>query len=158
MRIGTIILATALVAALPSVALAHCQVPCGIYDDAMRIATIEEHIVTIERAMERITALSSESERNDNQIVRWVVTKEAHAQEVQDIVAEYFMTQRIKPAPAEDGEAVAVYREQLELLHHMLVYAMKCKQGVDTEAAAGLREATRAFRLSYLGEEEPHQH
>ena len=27
--------------------LAHCQVPCGIYDDAVRIIQIREHVTTV---------------------------------------------------------------------------------------------------------------
>ncbi len=30
-----------------SYAAAHCEIPCGIYDDEMRINMIAEHITTI---------------------------------------------------------------------------------------------------------------
>ena len=36
---------------------AHCQVPCGIYDDAVRIVQIEEDITTIRKAMNMINDL-----------------------------------------------------------------------------------------------------
>jgi len=35
------------VVALSSLAFAHCQVPCGIYDDQARLDALEEHITTI---------------------------------------------------------------------------------------------------------------
>ena len=38
---------------------AHCQVPCGIYDDARRVIEIEEHIQTIDKAMDNILKISS---------------------------------------------------------------------------------------------------
>jgi nickel superoxide dismutase len=30
-------------------AAAHCEIPCGIYDDEMRINMVLEHIATIEK-------------------------------------------------------------------------------------------------------------
>ena len=30
---------------------AHCQIPCGVYDDAMRVKMIEEHTLTILKSM-----------------------------------------------------------------------------------------------------------
>ena len=38
--------------------LAHCEVPCGIYDDEARIKEIHEHLDTIEKAMKKIKELS----------------------------------------------------------------------------------------------------
>ena len=32
---------------ISSLVYSHCQVPCGIYDDALRIHQIQEHIETI---------------------------------------------------------------------------------------------------------------
>ena len=40
-------------------AWAHCEIPCGIYDDHMRIHMIEEHITTIEKSMQQIVVLVS---------------------------------------------------------------------------------------------------
>ena len=34
-------------------AFAHCEIPCGIYDDEMRLKMIAEHITTIEKSMRR---------------------------------------------------------------------------------------------------------
>ena len=34
--------------------LAHCQVPCGIYNDAARIIQIQEDFSTIQKAMTKI--------------------------------------------------------------------------------------------------------
>ena len=75
---------------------AHCQVPCGIYEDSTRIELINEHITTIEKAMNQINVLSQKGEKNYNQIVRWVNSKEIHATKIQAIVNEYFLHQRIK--------------------------------------------------------------
>ena len=78
--------------------LAHCQVPCGIYDDAARIAQIREDITTIEKATHKIAALAGQSDaESQNQLVRWINTKEEHASHIIEIVSEYFLTQKIKP-------------------------------------------------------------
>ena len=37
---------------------AHCQVPCGIYDDASRIILIKENFQTIKKSMDQIEKLS----------------------------------------------------------------------------------------------------
>lgn len=135
-------------------ASAHCQVPCGIYDDPARFGALLEHVTTIEKSMTQIVELSSaeDSAAHANQIVRWTLNKEQHADELAHIVTYYFMAQRIKPAPEGDAAAAAEYTKHLTLLHHMLVHAMKCKQSTDVEHCARLRELITEFKTSYLGE------
>ena len=53
-----------------------------------------------------------------------MINKEKHADELQEIVAQYFMTQRIKPQAAS-------YDQKIKLLHEMLVFGMKHKQTTD---------------------------
>jgi len=91
-------------------AAAHCQIPCGIYDDELRVQLIEEHITTVEKSMNQIVALGKASPVDYNQLVRWVNNKEEHAQKIQDIVTAYFMAQRIKPPKDHsDEEAMNEY-------------------------------------------------
>ena len=124
-------------------AAAHCEIPCGIYDDQLRTQLIAEHATTIEKAMKQIVELSAADEPNHNQIARWVANKESHASEIQHIVSQYFMTQRIKPG-------MEGYGEKLELLHRMLVAAMKCKQTTDLDQVSELRSLTKKFTDLYL--------
>ena len=133
---------------------AHCQVPCGIYDDPARFVALLEHVTTIEKAMTQISELSSaaDSATHSNQIVRWTLSKEQHADELAKIVSHYFMAQRIKPAPEGDEVAAKKYATHLELLHHMIVRAMKCKQTTDLEHCSALEELITDFKASYLGE------
>jgi nickel superoxide dismutase len=86
-------------------AFAHCQIPCGIYDDAARFALLEEHVTTVEKAMKKIEELSAAQSPNYNQIVRWVGNKEHHADEISEIVTYYFMAQRLKPVEKKNDEA-----------------------------------------------------
>jgi len=132
---------------------AHCEIPCGIYDDSMRIDMLAEHITTIEKSMMMIVELSQQKEVNHNQLVRWVTNKENHAQYLQDIVCQYFMTQRIKPTEEEDGDHYITYVKQLTLLHQMLFYAMKAKQTTDLTNVKQLRSLLEEFRTIYFGSE-----
>jgi nickel superoxide dismutase len=125
-------------------AAAHCEIPCGIYDDEMRINLIAEHITTIEKSMKQITGLADQKPTNHNQISRWVMNKEHHANELQHIVTQYFMTQRIKSDTKK-------YSEKLILLHKLLVYAMKCKQTTDLSHIATLRSILKEFQDLYFG-------
>lgn len=129
---------------------AHCEVPCGIYDDQLRVRMIHEHTSTIAKAMMQIKELSAEGDKNYNQIVRWITTKDKHAEEIQQIVYQYFMTQRIKP---KDGEMREKYIKELTLLHEMLIYAMKSKQTLDEANPAKIDELLHAFSDSYFAAE-----
>lgn len=139
-------------------ALAHCQIPCGIYDDELRVKLIEEHITTIEKSIQEITTLSGATPVNFNQLVRWVTNKEDHANQLQELVTEYFMAQRIKAPAAAEGAEHAAYLTRLTLLHDMLVTAMKAKQTTDLANVEKLRQLVGKFRLAYFGEEAGHSH
>jgi nickel superoxide dismutase len=127
-------------------AFSHCQMPCGIYDDEMRIEMMNEHIATIEKSMDQIMHLQQEGLQISNQLVRWIMTKEDHANEIQEIVSQYFMTQRIKP-DAKD------YNKKLGLLHEMLISAMKCKQTTDLTHISKLRNLVKEFQGLYFEKE-----
>ena len=127
----------------------HCEVPCGIYNDKLRVDLLKEHITTIEKSMNEIIELSRAGDKNYNQLVRWIENKDQHANEIQHIVSQYFMTQRIKP-PQNDSEKEA-YQNKLGLLHEMLIYAMKCKQTTDVGNCAKLNELVDKFSAAYFG-------
>ncbi len=75
-------------------ASAHCEVPCGIYNDSLRVELIKEHIQTIEKAMNQITEIQNSGSINYNQLIRWINTKEQHANLIQEIAEQYFLTQK----------------------------------------------------------------
>jgi nickel superoxide dismutase len=157
-RLLTTLVGLGAVLAAATTALAHCQIPCGIYDDPARFTQLEEHVTTIEKSMTEIQKLSKEAEPNWNQIVRWVMNKEDHADRLTEIVTYYFMAQRIKPAAPGDEAAMHKYVHELTLLHQMMLHAMKAKQTTDLEHCAALGELIKQFRASYLGEQAEHQH
>lgn len=141
--------------AKPQAAQAHCQVPCGIYDDHARIVMMAEHMTTMEKAMTEINRLSQESPANYNQIVRWVNTKDKHADDFTNLVTYYFMAQRVKLPDPNDEAATDAYLDQLSLLHHMMFYAMKAKQTTDLEHIESMRTVHKAFAEKYFGKTAP---
>ena len=132
-------------------ASAHCEIPCGIYGDELRFSMIMEDITTIEKSMQQITELAGES-GNANQVARWVENKEKHADHIRQIVTQYFLTQRIKPAKEGDSQGRERYLGHLELLHKMLVSAMKCKQTTDLTHVRTLHQLAHQFKESYAKE------
>lgn len=135
---------------------AHCEVPCGIYDDELRIALLYEHFTTIEKAMIKIEELSKEENVNYNQLVRWINTKEEHAIKIQSIANQYFLSQRIKPAEETDEVAYKKYIKELSLMHSIIVLAMKTKQTTDQKFIEKSRASLTDFETSYF--EGKHRH
>ncbi len=126
--------------------MAHCEIPCGIYNDKMRVDMIAEDVTTIKKAMGEIVRLQGEKSINYNQIVRWITNKDHHANRIQKTVTQYFMIQRIKP---EDEK----YVEKLTLLHKMLISAMKCKQTTDLSHTENLTKLLQEFEQLYFSHE-----
>jgi nickel superoxide dismutase len=137
---------------------AHCEIPCGIYGDSLRVEMIQEHITTIEKSMKQIELLAQEDDEDYNQIVRWIVNKEEHANKIQDIVSQYFLHQRIKvPGEGADEKTLELYHARLSHLHELQVYAMKAKQTTDLQYIEKMRATLVEFGHSYFLEH-PHAH
>ena len=86
LQIAMVLCCTLLLAAS---AAAHCEIPCGIYDDEARIGMLLEHVATIEKSMNQITTIEKNKDHNANQLVRWVMNKENQATELQEIEIRY---------------------------------------------------------------------
>ena len=130
----------------------HCEVPCGIYADQMRFEMMLEDTATIAKAIKSINeTIDGFSEapptaKQVNQMTRWINTKESHATNTQHIVAQYFMTQRIKA----DKEN---YAKALAAAHKVMVCAMKCKQDAAAETAVNLKKSILDLYRAYEGKE-----
>lgn len=131
-------------------ARAHCEMPCGIYDDQTRFTIISEYIDTIEKSMRQINELSGAKPVNYNQLVRWVTNKEEHAERLQHIVSQYFLRQRIKPVESEKAPGYKRYVRQLILAHGLLVTAMQAKQTTDLSKITKLRTLLAGFKKAYF--------
>ena len=151
-RLTICALALGIVASIAGTILAHCEVPCGIYGDQRRFEEMLEDHDTIAKAITNINELSKKSDAaSKNQLVRWINTKESHATNTQNIIAQYFMTQRIKASG--DG-----YTKKLTSAHAVMVAAMKCKQTVDAGSATALKKAIHDFYRAYEGKEPNLEH
>lgn len=133
----------------------HCQVPCGIYGDRMRIDMLMEDAATIEKAMKQIKELEKAGASNSNQLVRWIMTKDEHAASIQETIASYWLAQRIKTTdPGTDKAAMSKYYGNLAALHGITVRAMKCKQTTETVHVDMLRMLALEFSKSYFSAED----
>jgi nickel superoxide dismutase len=125
-----------------SVVYAHCQVPCGIYDDSARFTAMREDATTIAKATGLIVELSGKQDAaSAQQLVRWTMTKEDHASHIIKVVAEYFLTQKVKPADPKDKKAYKAYLDVLASCHQVMRAAMTTKQKADAKAVAALNKA-----------------
>lgn len=148
--LGLAFLCSAVIWAIrPHQAWAHCQVPCGIYDDQARIARLKEDATTIAKAIAQINALAGKHDAKPlNQATRWIVTKEDHASHIIEVVSQYFLTQKVKPvAPGADG--YEAYLKKLADHHAVLVAAMKTKQNADPTTVEKLNKAIDGLARHY---------
>ncbi len=129
---------------------AHCEIPCGIYNDELRIVLLYEHILTIEKSMDKITELSVSENEDIMGVTRWTMNKEDHANKIQHEVTQYFITQRIKLPTKTEGPELKKYEKQLALLHQLIVYAMKAKQTADKTYVEKLRKSLSDFETVYF--------
>jgi len=130
---------------LPQLVYAHCQIPCGIYDDNARVQSMLEDAATVEKSANLIAELAGKSDaQSQNQLVRWVMNKESHAQKIISTINDYFLTQRVNPSQKD-------YAERLIKHHAVIIAAMKAKQNADVKYAITLKESISAL-LSYYPE------
>ncbi|MFM2106609.1 MAG: superoxide dismutase, Ni [Chloroflexota bacterium] len=119
-----------------TVAKAHCDVPCGIYDPAGAQLAAR----TVARMVELIGQMdmADNSPANRNKVVRCVTVKEQHAElvkrEVQVIWSDYFKPEHLEKHPNLHTQ-----------VWNILKLAGKNKQNVDAEAAAQLEAAVKEF-------------
>merc|ERR1719350_1429922 len=124
----------------------HCQVPCGIFTDDLRVKGMIDDAATIRKAMVQSAELHKAGSIQDmHQMVRWIGTKEEHAQKIMTTVGDYFMAQKVKKADLTEKE----YLEVLSLLHAVMVAAMKTKQSSELGAVDTLDAALAALEPLY---------
>jgi len=135
-------------AMLPASLLAHCQIPCGIYDDHARIKAMLEDVDTVAKATAKIGDLHREKgAQSHNQLVRWINNKEIHAENIISTISDYFLTQRVKTSQKD-------YTERLAKHHAVMIAAMKVKQNANKALVKKLRDSIMALDAYYP----KHQH
>jgi nickel superoxide dismutase len=124
-------------------AQAHCQVPCGIFDDKARVKAMMEDAVTVDKATTEMAELQGKTDpQSVNQMVRWVINKESHAHKIISTISDYFLTQRVKPSQED-------YVERLKKHHAVMLAAMKAKQHADKEHAEAVMAEITALARYY---------
>jgi nickel superoxide dismutase len=119
-----------------TVAHAHCDIPCGIYDPAGAQTAAR----TVARMVELIGKIDagSTSLADRNQFVRCVHVKEEHAElvkrEVQVIWSDYFKPEHLTANP-----------DLHTKVWNLLKLAGKNKQNIDADAAAELEASVKEF-------------
>jgi len=122
---------------------AHCQIPCGIYDDHARVQAMLEDAATVEKSVKLITELAGKSDaQSQNQLVRWVMNKEKHAQQIIATISDYFLTQRVKTSQED-------YAERLARHHAVILAAMKAKQNSEAKFATSLAASIKVLEPYY---------
>ena len=120
-----------------TVARAHCDIPCEIYDP------IEAQVACL--TIIRLNDIIGELEENKPNMVKYVsqvsrltAQKEEHGKIVKEAVrviwGDYFKTPQIQAHP-----------EVHELVHGIMLMASKAKQNVDRDAALELLEKVNTF-------------
>lgn len=121
----------------------HCQVPCGIYNDHARVESMLEDTATVAKACNEIAKLAAKSDpQSKNQLVRWIINKEKHAENIISTISGYFLTQRVKPAQKD-------YVRRLIKHHAVIITAMKAKQNTDIKYAKELKKCIDAILIYY---------
>ena len=117
-----------------TVARAHCDIPCGIYDPQGAVLAAQ----TVAKMVDLIGTIDGTSAADRNKFARCVAVKEQHAElvkhEVQVIWSDYF-----KP------EHLAANPDLHTKVWNLLKLAGKNKQNVDAEAAVQLQAAVKEF-------------
>lgn len=135
---------------VPQTLSAHCQVPCGIYDDSARVNAMLEDVETTAKATKLINDLAGKKDaQSANQIARWVMNKEKHAQNIIATISDYFLTQRVKSSQKD-------YTERLVKHHTVIVAAMKVKQNADAKYVEALQKSVEALTPYYVAEKHKH--
>ncbi len=135
---------------IPQQLTAHCQIPCGIYDDNARVKAMLEDVRTVSKSVKLITELAGKTDaQSKNQLIRWVMNKEKHSQNIIATISDYFLTQRVKSS-AKD------YTERLVKHHTVIVAAMKVKQNASIKSLEALHKAVEALEAYYP--EAKHKH
>ena len=124
-------------------AYAHCQIPCGIYDDHARVQQMLEDVATVEKSVKLILELAGKTDaQSQNQLVRWVMNKEEHAQRIISTISDYFLTQRVKPTATD-------YAERLLNHHAVILAAMKAKQNAEISVVVDLKASVEKLQPYY---------
>ncbi len=121
---------------------AHCQMPCGIYHDAMVYDQIDQYVETMVKAMAMLNDSKFSSARDRNEFTRWVITKEEESDNMAQLITKYFLQQKIKPGEDDTNK-------RLDSAHKLLFLLVQIKQTVDVKFVRSFAEEWDKFKRMF---------
>ncbi len=140
------LLTAVLLGSNPSTLTAHCQMPCGIYHDAMIYDLIDQYAETMAKAVTVMNQSKFETVREKNEFVRWVMEKEKESNDTSQLITSFFLQQKIK-----SGEADT--QKRTESAHKLLCLIVAIKQNADIKIVESFTEEWEKFKLMFHVEE-----
>ncbi len=125
---------------------AHCQMPCGIYDDQMVYDQINQFYLTMFKAVKALDHNEFKTDEDRNQFIRWVMTKERLCNEMATLITEFFLQQKIQPI---DDNI-----ELLQSAHKLLFLLLAIKQNVDIKIIKEFGKEWEHFKYLFHPETE----
>jgi hypothetical protein len=114
------------------------------------INELKQYCLTIRKAMAEGNHLHGHyvdtTPLNANQFVRWILTKEDHANKIISTIGDYCLCQRVKPA---EFKSEAEYLQSLKVHHEVMQAAMKTKQSMDLKSCEVLERAVEELAKMY---------
>eukprot|EP00041_Stephanoeca_diplocostata_P000016 m.13006 g.13006 ORF g.13006 m.13006 type:complete len:146 (+) comp10017_c0_seq1:121-558(+) len=129
-----------------------CVLPRN-HDDERLLGEIRECCITIRKAMVEIVTISSGPSHPtlSNQLIRWIATKEDHADKIIDRVSQYFLCERLIPHGDNRSFSDSEYAYRLALVthHRVLTEAVFAKQETALPACDRLEHAVEELGHLY---------
>ncbi len=120
----------------------HCQMPCGIYHDAMVFDQIDQYVETMVKAMHELNHVNTRNVKDHNTFVRWVMEKEKASNDMAHLMNAYFLQQKIKP---DEPDTV----KRLTSAHKLLFLMVAIKQNVDVKIVDEFSDEWDKFKLMF---------
>ena len=126
----------------PSNLTAHCQMPCGIYHDAMVYDQIDQYAETMVKAVTVMNQCKFETVRERNEFMRWVMEKEKESNDTSLLITSFFIQQKIKPGEPDTPK-------RIESAHKLLCLIVAIKQNADVKIVESFTEEWEKFKLMF---------
>lgn len=121
---------------------AHCQMPCGIYHDDMVFDQIDQYVETMYKAISILKENKSQTPKDRNEFIRWVMQKETASDEAAGIITKFFLQQKIKP---DEDDTV----KRISTAHKLLCLLVGIKQNVDLNMVEQFADQWEKFKLMF---------
>jgi len=124
---------------------AHCQMPCGIYNDDMIYDYIDQYIKTMYKGVSVMNNSKFSNPQERNEFIRWVIEKEKKSDEIAAMITQYFLQQKIKGGEPDTAKRLAS-------AHNLLCTLVTIKQHSSTEFIEEFSKEWDKFKLMFHSE------